>query len=239
MLTISRTSNALFLDFDGTLVEFADQPESVLIPPYLPDLLQYLFEELNGAFALISGRSIESLDFLLNLPRVPVAGGHGAEWRIDGVYQVDDLQSPNFPAAAQLLTDFAREHNLLIENKGHSVAVHFRQQPKVKEMVDRFIAARIEALRGLRVIYGNCVREIQPSGMDKGKAVARFMKMPPFLGRLPVYIGDDTTDEDAFQWVNANHGASCKVGGGMTLAQYRLGSVADVRRYLADLFEKN
>ncbi len=239
MLTISRTSNALFLDFDGTLVEFADQPESVFIPSYLPDLLEHLYAELNGALALISGRSIASLDSLLDLPHIPLAGGHGAEWRVGGNYQIDERHSPDFAVAAELLIDFARLHNLLFENKGHSVALHFRQHPEMKKNVDQFIASHIEALAGLRVIYGNCVREIQPKGMDKGKAVARFMQMPPFAGRLPVYIGDDTTDEDAFQWVNANHGVSCKVGGGMTSAQQRIESVAGVRRYLADLFAKN
>ncbi len=239
MLTISRTSNALFLDFDGTLVEFADQPESVFIPPYLPDLLKHLHAELNGALALISGRSIASLDSLLGLPHIPLAGGHGAEWRIDGNYQIDERHSPDFSVAAELLIDYAHLHNLLFENKGHSIALHFRQHPEMKKNVDQFIASHIEALAGLRVIYGNCVREIQPKGMDKGKAVARFMQMTPFAGRLPVYIGDDTTDEDAFQWVNANHGVSCKVGGGMTSAQQRIESVADVRRNLADLFAKN
>jgi len=239
MLTISRASNALFLDFDGTLVEFADQPESVFIPAYLPDLLNHLHEELDGALALISGRSIASLDSLLDLPHIPLAGGHGAEWRIDGNYQIDERHSPDFSVAAELLIDFAHRHNLLFENKGHSVALHFRQHPEMKKNIDHFISSHIETLPGLRVIYGNCVREIQSKGMDKGKAVARFMQVVPFAGRSPVYIGDDTTDEDAFQWVNANYGASCKVGEGMTSAQYRFENVAEVRRYLANLFAKN
>lgn len=234
MFTISRSSNALFLDFDGTLVDFADHPQSVFIPPSLPGLLNQLYEELNGAFALISGRSIESLDSLLTLPHIPVAGGHGAEWRVGGVYRTDSLSAPGFGLAVELLTDFARVHNLLFENKGHSIAIHFRQYPEMKKAIDQFVAAHIEILPGLRVIYGNCVREIQPTGMDKGKAVARFMRLPSFEGRGPAYIGDDTTDEDAFQWVNANHGVSCKVGGGMTSAQYRLESVVEVRRFLVD-----
>ncbi|MCR6652123.1 MAG: trehalose-phosphatase [Cellvibrionaceae bacterium] len=234
MFTISRTSSALFLDFDGTLVEFADQPEAVFIPPELPDLLSQLFKKLNGAVALVSGRSIASLDSFLDLTRIPVAGGHGAEWRAQDINGAEDLYAPDFLLAVDLLTDFAQTHHLLLENKRHSAALHFRQFPEIKKTVDQFVESHIEVLQGLRVIYGNCVREIQPKGMDKGKAVARFMQLPDFAGRHPVYIGDDTTDEDAFQWVNANHGVSCKVGGGITSAQYRLESVEDVRNFLAN-----
>lgn len=231
----SCTSNALFLDFDGTLVDFADQPEAVIVPPQLPILLDQLFLSLDGALALISGRSIASLDSLLNLSSIPAAGSHGAEWRLNGVLQTVDLNTPSFSDAVKLLTTFAVSHDLLFENKPHSFALHFRQQPELKAKVDQFLADHIETMLDLRVIYGNCVREVQPRGMDKGKAVARFMTQPPFAGRRPIYIGDDTTDEDAFQWVNANQGWSFKVGEGVTAAQYRLSDVTDTYRYLGEL----
>lgn len=234
MFASSCTSNALFLDFDGTLVDFADRPESVIIPPRLPALLSQLFNTLNGAVALVSGRSIASVDALLNLPSIPIVGGHGAEWRLDGVIQTVELNSPEFSNAVALMTAFAVSHDLLFENKCHSFAVHFRQRPELKTEVDQFLAQNIEVLPGLRIIYGNCVREVQPRGMDKGKAVARLMGLSPFFGRRPIYIGDDTTDEDAFQWINANQGWSCKVGAGATVAQHRLDSVADVRQYLVE-----
>lgn len=228
------TSNALFLDFDGTLVDFADRPEAVVVPSHLPILLSELFTALNGAVALVSGRSIDSVDALLDLPLIPIAGGHGAEWRFNGTTQSVELSSSDFSNAVALMTAFAASHDLLFENKSHSFALHFRQHPQLKTKVDEFIAEQIESLPEIRVIYGNCVREVQPRGMDKGKAVARFMQLPPFMGRRPIYIGDDTTDEDAFQWVNANHGWSVKVGGGMTAAQHRLNTVADVGQYLKD-----
>lgn len=227
-------SNALFLDFDGTLVEFADRPESVVVPSHLPTLLDELFSMLDGAVALVSGRSIGSVDALLDLPLIPIAGGHGAEWRFNGVTQSVELNSSDFSDAVLLMTEFAQFHDLLFENKSHSFALHFRQHPQMKAKVDQFLSEQIESLPGIRVIYGNCVREVQARGMDKGKAVARFMQSSPFIGRRPIYIGDDTTDEDAFQWVNANHGWSIKVGGGVTAAQHRLNSVADVSQYLAE-----
>lgn len=237
MFASSRTSNALFLDFDGTLVDFADQPESVIVPPHLPVLLSELFKALDGAVALVSGRSIASVDSLLQLPFIPIAGGHGAEWRLNGVAQAVELNSVDFLAAVQLMTAFANSHDLLFENKLHSFALHFRQCPELKGEIDQFLANQIETFPDLRVIYGNCVREVQPRGMDKGKAVARFMQTPPFSGRQPIYIGDDTTDEDAFQWVNANRGWSFKVGGGITAALYRLNGVTDVRQYLAEFLD--
>jgi trehalose 6-phosphate phosphatase len=234
MLASSYASNALFLDFDGTLVDFADRPESVVVPPQLPVLLDKLHTTLDGALALISGRSIASVDSLLNLPSIPIAGGHGAEWRLNGVSQTLDLNSPSFAEAVELMGAFAASHHLLFENKSHSFALHFRQSPELKAEVDQFLARHIEILSDLRVIYGNCVREVQPRGVDKGKAVARFMQQSPFSGRRPIYIGDDTTDEDAFHWVNANHGWSFKVGGGITAAQYHLNSVADAHHYLTE-----
>ena len=234
MFASSCTSNALFLDFDGTLVDFADRPETVVVPSNLQALLSELFTALDGAVALVSGRSIASLDALLDLPLIPVAGGHGAEWRVNGTTHTVEINSPDYSDAVALMTAFAAAHDLLFENKSHSFALHFRQHPHLKAKVDQFLAEQIEVLPGIRVIYGNCVREVQPRGMDKGKAVARFMQLPPFAGRCPIYIGDDTTDEDAFQWVNANHGWTLKVGGGMTAARHRLNSVADVSQYLAE-----
>lgn len=231
---INFRTAALFLDFDGTLVEFAERPDAVFVSPELRQLLVGFARKLDGALALVSGRSIESLDKLLGLPEIPVAGGHGAEWRLNGAHQNVQLDSPNFHLAVERITHFADKHGLLTEHKRHSFALHFRDQPELKESVDKFVAANIEILHGLRVIYGNCVREIQPLGMDKGKAVERFMKIPPFSGRLPIYVGDDTTDEDAFRWVNDNWGVTFKVGSGVTAAQHRLESVAAVMQFLRD-----
>jgi len=235
MYEINRCQIALFLDFDGTLVNFADDPESVTVSAELRSLLLDLQARLEGALAIISGRSIESLNSLLQLSQITLAGGHGAEWMLLGEYHAVHLNSAHYPIAVERLEKFARKYDLLTENKQHSFALHFRQQPQLKQQVDEFICEYIGPLDELRVIYGNCVREIQPIGMDKGKAVERFMRLEPFVGKKPVYIGDDTTDEDAFQWVNANQGVSYKVGKGMTAAQARLENVAAVTQFLREL----
>lgn len=232
MLNLNFHEMAFFLDFDGTLVGFSADPEGVIVSAELRELLVKLHAKLNGALAIISGRSIRSLHSLLRLPQISLAGGHGAEWWFQGELRQVELNSPNYSVALERILAFAEKNGLLMENKTHSCALHFRRQPDMKTVVDKFIAEHIETLEGLRVIYGNCVREIQPLGVDKGKAIERFLKYQPFLGRRPVYIGDDTTDEDAFHWVNVNQGVSFKVGSGMTAAQYRLENITAVMDFL-------
>ena len=114
-------------------MEFADRPESVVVPSDLIILLETLYVRLDGALALISGRSIDSVDSLLSLPFIPIAGGHGAEWRLNGSVHSSVLTSEEFTHAVMLLTNFAKVEGLLFENKSHSFAVHFRQKPEQKK----------------------------------------------------------------------------------------------------------
>lgn len=224
------------MDFDGTLVDFAETPEGVKVSEELRALLKQLFQSFGGAMALISGRSIESLDLLTQLPQLPIAGSHGAEWRWpSGSRDNLSLDTPEYSQALALVTEFARERELLLEDKKHSFALHFRKRPDLQPEIDRFLAEKIEQYEELRVIYGNCVREIQPLGVDKGKAVARFMQQPPYQGRRPCYLGDDTTDEDAFAWVNDQNGISIKVGPGASCASERLETVAETLAFLKSL----
>ncbi|MDQ2078433.1 trehalose-phosphatase [Marinimicrobium sp. ABcell2] len=233
---LNNKESALFLDFDGTLVDFAATPEGVVVSEALRGLLEDLWVQFGGALALVSGRSIDSLDSLLNLPQLPVAGGHGAEWRWPGGTRSSlEIDSLDFAAAIDKLRAFADAQGLLMEDKSHSVALHFRQKPELENAIDHFIREQISELQGLRVIYGNCVREVQPLGVDKGVAVARFMQELPYRNRIPCYLGDDTTDEDAFAWVNANQGVSIKVGDGASCATHRLADTAEVLNFLRSL----
>ncbi len=236
MRSIDKRDVALFLDFDGTLVDFAETPEGVKVSEELRDLLKQLFSAFDGAMALVSGRSIESLDLLTQLPQFPLAGSHGAEWRWpDGSCDNLSLDTPEFFQALAQVTEFSHKHELLLEDKKHSFALHFRKQPDLQQLIDRFLAEKIEPYSSLRVIYGNCVREIQPLGVDKGRAVARFMQRSPYRTRRPCYLGDDTTDEDAFAWVNNQQGISVKVGSGASCATERLETVADTLAFLKSL----
>lgn len=225
---------ALFLDFDGTLVEFAETPEGVDVPEVLRETLLELNEQLGGALAVVSGRSLESLDSLLQLPQLSAAGGHGAEWRL-GEGEVHSAQQVDTTVLAKVrkkLEALTSQEGLLLEDKGHSLALHFRKRPDLEGTLDEFIATEVVPLDGVRVIAGNCVREVQARGVDKGLAVARFMQMEPFAQRTPCYIGDDTTDEDAFAWINQQSGVSIKVGASPTVAELRLAGVSEVHEFL-------
>lgn len=240
-MQITRTDNmALFLDFDGTLVDFASTPEGVQVPQELLQTLNDLAVQLDGALALVSGRSIDSLSQLVQLP-LPIAGSHGAEWRLAAGPVVErDLSSGAFDGIKSKLLQYAEKADLIAEDKGHAVALHYRGKEDLRESLDHFIDTdlRLNERTDMRVIKGNCVREIQPTGVDKGVAIAHFMGMEPFKGRQPVYIGDDTTDEDGFAWVNHNGGVSIKVGEGNTCAGVRLADTGEVFAFLRGQLDK-
>lgn len=225
--------HAVFLDFDGTLVEFAGKPGAVTVSAELRALLRQLLQHAGGATAIITGRAVASLDALLGMPQLPVAGGHGLEWRLaEGAAQQLDLDPGDLTIAVERLMGYALRRNLIFENKPLGFALHFRLQPELQSEIDAFIAENIAGLHGLRIIVGKYVREVQPVGVDKGMAVARFMELPPFARRIPCYFGDDTTDEDAFRWTNAQRGLTFKVGGGPTCAHHRMEHVAATIDYL-------
>lgn len=229
-----QTTDALFLDFDGTLVGFADTPEAVEVSQELRTLLTAWHSKLNGALALISGRELSSLQRHVDLP-LPMAGSHGAEWWY-GTGQVQSLSLINdeFRHIKQQLKILAQQENLLLEDKGKALAIHFRQQPEKEQRLDSYldeILFRFPSAK-VRLIKGNCVRELQPLGVDKGVALARFMQTNPFKDRRPVYLGDDTTDEDAFAWVNMNQGLSIKVGEGPSCARARMNNPGEVFAFL-------
>jgi trehalose 6-phosphate phosphatase len=236
--------NALFIDVDGTLLEIAPTPELVKVPPELAPLLARLAGQRAGALALVSGRRIADLDRLFQPWRGPVAGVHGAERRAaDGRIVAGDDTPADQAAAAALgrlrpaLQEIAdRAPGVRLEDKGRTLAVHYRQAPEkageIRERIDRLL--REEAER-LRLIAGKMVFELQPRHLGKDGAIAAFMAEPPFRGRVPVFVGDDTTDEDGFAEVNRRGGVSIRVGpaGAATAAVCTLPSVRAVLLWLS------
>jgi len=214
---------ALFLDVDGTLLEIAPSPDAVVVPPRLPGLLTSLSRALDGALALITGREIAVIDRLFDPLRLPVAGIHGAELRFpDGTHRAASPH-PDLPHITAALTAFAREHpGLLVEPKGRAVAIHYRLNPDLGEAVEACVRAAVEkAESGLEVQPGKMVVEVRPGRADKGMAVAAFLEEPPYLGRLPIVIGDDWTDEAAFRLANERGGRSIRVGRDARLTEAR------------------
>lgn len=230
----------LFLDIDGTLVDFADKPHEVRIDPALGRLLRRLRDAAGGALALISGRSVADVDRLFGSSRFCVAGQHGAERRdAAGMVHRQGLPAARLRDAGRGLRRFAASHPaLVLEDKGMNLALHYRLAPKLGPKVRSTIEELVKELGDeFEVQEGKMVFEIKPTGRDKGTAIADFMKERPFRDRLPVFVGDDHTDEFGFRVVNRLGGVSVKVGKGHTAALGRLPDAAAVRDWLARLAE--
>ncbi len=228
---------AYFLDVDGTLIELADTPDAVHVDAALLELIARLYRASGGAVALISGRAIADLQQHLGTLRLPLAGQHGLE-RCDAAGCTWVQTAP--PAAKSaikraLAPVLARHPGLLLEDKGLTLALHYRRAPQLAayalRLMERLAAS---AGAGLEVQRGKCVAEIKPAGIDKGTALADYLAQPPFKGRRPVFIGDDRNDERGFAEVNKLKGISIKVGKGASCARFRLRDVAAVRLWLGD-----
>ncbi len=233
---------ALFLDLDGTLVDFAPRPEAVRADAALLELLRTLSERTQGALALVSGRSIASLDAVTAPDRFCASGLHGFERR-DGSGAVQQHPAPpegSLEEIRSVMHAWVRTHpRLLLEDKGVALALHYRGAPQLGEFVERALGALPDlSSRGLRIQHGHMVAEVVPGSVNKGSALAEFMRAAPFRDRLPLYVGDDLTDEPAFHWVNLAGGISVVVDPRRpSAASAALPGVAAVRDWLTGLME--
>ena len=230
-----RCDQALFLDFDGTLVEIASAPNLVRVPAELPHLLGELADRLGGAVAVVSGRALDELARMLAPFAGGIAGDHGLERRYGDGNVTRCLTHPELDRFRPLAADFATRHDgVLLEDKGSSLALHYRQAPSLAASCHALIQEAAQASNGaLALVAGKMVIELMPRSGGKGRAIADFLADAPFRGRLPVFIGDDTTDEDGFAAVNQLGGISIHVGGGATIARRSLATVGDVWAWLA------
>lgn len=205
---------ALLLDVDGTLLDFADDPHAVRVDAALPALLDALHEATGGALALVSGRRLDDLDRLFRRPHQAAIGLHGSDLRTATGelrhHAVAPLHQTRMQHEAQALA--ARFAGVQLENKQQAVALHCRGSSGEWQQLHEAAIAVIAHLPGYELQAGRRVLEFKPEGMDKGRAVAELLQHEPFAGRLPVYAGDDLTDEHAFDAVNRAHGLSIRVG---------------------------
>ncbi|NJD33345.1 MAG: trehalose-phosphatase [Betaproteobacteria bacterium] len=226
---------AFFLDVDGTLLEIADTPSAVRVDMELLELIGRLFRISGGALALVSGRSISDLEELLGMLRLPLAGQHGLERRDSAGRLWIHAAPPGAKCAIKeaLVPVLNRHSGLLLEDKGLTLALHYRQAPHLAAYAQRLMDRLMREAGGeLELQKGKRVIEIKPAGIDKGTAVAEYLTESPFRGRHPVFIGDDLNDEHGFAEVNRMGGISIKVGPGTSCARYRLPHVAAVRHWL-------
>ena len=227
---------ALFLDVDGCLVDFADTPDGVSVPARLRATLEALATRLDGALALVSGRPLRGLDHLFAPMRLPTAAGlHGLERR--SAHQVQAAPEP--PPAFASVRDEARQlatrwPGTVVEDKGAALGLHWRGAPAAGDALRDFADAVLPRLPGYRLQHGHQVVELRPAAGDKGSAIEAMLDEPPFRGRVPVFAGDDITDESGFAVVNARDGISVLVGDREpSAAHFGLRSPRAVRRWLA------
>jgi trehalose 6-phosphate phosphatase len=232
-------SIALLLDVDGTILDTAITPGSVAVPDELRRTLRELQTRCGGALALVSGRLIRNLDSLFAPLRLAAIGGHGAEMRLTGNQAVQARHADAVGDGLRKLVAAvaAADPRVILEDKGSSLAVHYRLAPQVELTLKTKIAAIIArvAARDLEVMHGKAVIEIKSMHFSKGMAVGELMRNPPFLGRRPLFIGDDTTDESVFSQLPKLGGLGYSVEREMAGAKGSFGSPREVRAWLASL----
>jgi trehalose 6-phosphate phosphatase len=204
---------ALLLDMDGTLIDLAPTPDAVIVPPGLPETLTTLRDELGGALAIVTGRPVETVDRLFGDAPGAVAGEHGGAIRYA---RGEAIQRPDLPAPPASWLDAAEAlvrsfPGALLERKARGFALHYRQAPQARDVFHAALTALLATSSGFQLHPAHLLWEVRPAGVDKGDAVAALMQRPPFAGRLPVFIGDDVTDEDGMREARKRGGAGYRV----------------------------
>lgn len=227
---VERGPLALFVDFDGTVVDIAHDPGTIVVSPGLADQLAALSKRLGGRLALVSGRAIENLEEHCGPLSIACGGSHGATLRTaDGTILIAGDPLP--PAILCEAKEWAQAHGIFIEYKPHGIALHSRATPQLEEDCARYLET-LAKRNGLAVKRGKRVAELVRPGADKGGAVREFMAMPPFLGALPIFIGDDVTDEDGFAACERLGGFGIAVGERFSpMARFHLSDPAAVRQW--------
>jgi trehalose 6-phosphate phosphatase len=228
-------TDAFLLDVDGTIIDIAPTPEDVHVPKSLKHTLARLQSETHGAIALVSGRALATLDLLFAPLALAGVGCHGAEWRIRPNEPIAIRSHPLSPDVKQaFLSAIEDTPRIRIEDKRYTLAFHYRGAPELgPELGAQLDLAILPYTPELRLLHGKLVFEVKPRGFDKGEAVRALMQRRPFKGRRPVFLGDDTTDQDAFAVVHELNGVGISVGRPMADAEYMLPDPQAARDWLA------
>ena len=229
----------LFLDVDGTLLELADHPLAVAVGPHLMPLIGRLRAAAQGAVALVSGRTIADLDRLFGTSDLPVAGLHGCERRdARGEMHVAPIAREQLADVREGLERLVRRHQgLLLEDKGAGLALHFLKAPQLEHELRAEVALLAAPLvPRFTVLGGHAVLEVKPAAHTKDSAVTAYLQEAPFRGRMPIFIGDDTTDYDGFAAVRRENGMAIAVGSRVT-SEFWLPGPSAVHHWLEQLVE--
>jgi trehalose 6-phosphate phosphatase len=232
---------AILLDIDGTLLDLAPTPREVWVPPGLARTLNGLLEKTAGALALVSGRSLNDIDLIFAPEQFPAVGGHGAEMRISADNESVATHAP--PMDKELKRRLAAiaklSPGILLEDKGYSLALHYRLAPHAEKAIYEAIALIRADLPNapIELMPGKCVYEIKHSGFNKATGVLELMAHAPFRGRRPIFIGDDVTDESVFALMPDLGGLAFSVGRRAMGVAHHFDEPRDVRQWLARLLD--
>jgi trehalose 6-phosphate phosphatase len=230
---------ALLLDIDGTLLDLAPTPREVWVPPGLAKTLNRLLEKTSGALALVSGRSLNDIDLIFAPEQFPAVGGHGAEMRLATDSEAVATHAP--PMDKELKRRLAAiaklSPGILLEDKGYSLALHYRLAPHAEKAIYEAVSLIRADLPNapIEVLPGKCVCEIKHSGFNKASGVIELMNHAPFKGRRPIFIGDDVTDESVFAIMPDFGGLAFSVGRRAQGVADCFDDPAEVRDWLARL----
>jgi trehalose 6-phosphate phosphatase len=241
LLAPHLNETAILLDIDGTLLDLMPTPREVWVPPGLSKTLNRLLERTSGALALVSGRSLNDIDLIFAPAEFPAVGGHGAEMRVTSDSEAIAARAP--PMDKELkrrLAAIARlSPGILLEDKGYSLALHYRLAPHA----ERAIYEAVSLIRAdlpnapIEVLPGKSVCEIKHSGFTKASGVRELMTREPFKGRRPLFIGDDVTDESVFAIMPDLNGLAFSVGRRSKGVAGHFDEPSDVREFLARLLD--
>jgi trehalose 6-phosphate phosphatase len=232
---------AVLLDIDGTLLDLAPTPREVWVPPDLSNTLNRLLEKTSGALALVSGRSLNDIDLIFAPDQFPAVGGHGAEMRLSPEREAVATHAP--PMDKELKRRLAAiaklSPGILLEDKGYSLALHYRLAPHAEKAIYEAVSLIRADLPNapIEVLPGKCVCEIKHSGFTKATGVRELMTHEPFKGRRPIFIGDDVTDEAVFAIVPEYGGLAFSVGRHVTGVAGYFDEPREVREWLARLVD--
>src|SRR6202163_647641 len=235
------SQSAILRDIDGPLLDLAPTPREVWVPPDLATTLNRLADKTSGALALVSGRSLNDIDLIFAPEQFPAVGGHGAEMRISGDNESVATHAP--PMDRELKRRLAAiaklSPGILLEDKGYSLALHYRLAPHAEKAIYEAVSLIRADLPNapIEVLPGKCVYEINHSGFNKATGVRELMTHEPFKGRRPVFIGDDVTDEAVFAIVPEFGGLAFSVGRHAAGVADYFDEPRDVRAWLARLVD--
>ena len=237
--SLDLTLDCLLLDIDGTVLDIAPTPEAVIVPPPVVESIGRLSAMTSGAVAFVSGRTVETIDALFKPLKLPAVGCHGAEWRLSPFGEMQRVAMLDETVKKCVSDIVCIAPGVRIEDKGYTIAVHYRLAPEAGPAVLRALMERHQwfASRELMIMKGREAFEIKPRWFNKGTGMRHLMQAAPFTGRRPVFLGDDTTDEDVFRALPDFEGIGYSVGRRIDGADYTFTSPGDVRAWLSTLAE--